>query len=137
MEQLAVSFAAANADSQIEFTSYISPDLPVICADRIKLKEVFLNLLRNASDATPKHGTIRLDATCGPDNIIVSVKDSGCGIKKEYLDDLFTPFVTHKQGGTGLGLAIVKRTVEAHHGTVQVQSELHRGSEFTVTLPIQ
>ena len=137
MEQLVLSFAAANTDSGIEFTSCISKDLPDIRADRIKLKEVFLNLLRNASEATPEHGTIRLDAACGQGNIIVSIQDSGCGIDKEYLDDLFTPFVTHKQGGTGLGLAIVKRTVEAHHGTVQVQSELHRGSRFTVTLPIQ
>lgn len=137
MEQLAVSFAAANAESGIEFTSYISPDLPDIRADRIKLKEVFLNLLRNASDATPQNGTIRLDATCDLGNITISIQDSGCGIEAEYLDDLFTPFVTHKQGGTGLGLAIVKRTVEAHHGTIQVESELHRGSRFTVTLPIQ
>ncbi len=137
MERLVLSFAVTFADSAVEFTSYLAPDLPVIQGDPIKLREAFLNLLRNASEAVKGRGFIRLDAVYRPqdDTIAVTVKDTGCGIPEEHLDDIFTPFVTHKQGGTGLGLPIVKRTVEAHQGTVSVASKAGSGTAFTVTLP--
>lgn len=137
MEQLAVSFAASLIDSHIEFTSRIAPDLPMLCADRVKLKEVFLNLLRNACEAAGDGGTIRLDAFCQDSMVIVTITDSGCGIRPEYMDDLFSPFVTHKEGGTGLGLAIAKRTVDAHKGQIHVESSVGAGTTFTVTLPVQ
>lgn len=140
MQQLAVSFAISMEEREIEFTSYIDPELPVICADRIKLKEVFLNLLKNGADAVSPDAitnkTVRLEAHFDKKQILVRVQDNGCGIEKCLLPDIFTPFVTHKEGGTGLGLSIVKRSVEAHGGQVTVRSSKGLGTVFEVTLPV-
>ena len=136
MEQLAISFAISLEEKDIEFTSYIDPSLPIIHADYVKLREVFLNLLKNAADAVSSKGTIRLDARLEKSSIVITIEDNGCGIEDSCLEDIFTPFVTHKEGGTGLGLAIVKRSVEAHNGQVKVRSSIGRGTVFTVTLPV-
>lgn len=136
MEQIAISFAISLEEKDIEFTSYIDPLLPVIHADYIKLREVFLNLLKNAAEAVSSNGTIRLDARLEKESIVVTVKDNGCGIESSCLGDVFMPFVTHKEGGTGLGLAIAKRSVEAHNGQIEVRSSIGRGTVFTVTLPV-
>ena len=133
---LCLSFAASCAETDIEFTSRISPELPVIQGDKVKLQEVFLNLLRNAGDAVSAHGTIRLEADTDDHFLKIIISDDGCGIPEEQLDEIFDAFVTHKTGGTGLGLAIAKRTIEAHGGTISVESELQKGSSFTILLPI-
>ena len=136
MQQLVLSFAASCADSDVEFTSYIDPQLPPITADPIKLREVFLNLLRNAREAVDVMGQIRLEATCSDTDICISIQDSGCGIAAEHLADIFTPFVTHKTGGTGLGLAIAQRTIESHKGSIEVSSQPGEGTTFLVKLPL-
>lgn len=140
LQQIAISYAASLVDTDIEFTSYIAPDLPSIEGDSIKLKEVILNLLRNAADAVDSQscaGTISLFAACDiPANqIILKVRDSGCGIPEEHLADIFTPFVTYKQGGTGLGLAIANRIITAHHGRISAESTPGIGTTFTIILP--
>lgn len=146
MEPLVLSFAASIADSPVEFTSRLDPEFPPFCGDPIKLREVFLNLLRNAAEATVstanpdqenRKSYIQLLAFSENGNIIVTVTDSGCGIPEEFLSDIFQPFVTHKQGGTGLGLALSKRIVESHSGQISVQSTEGMGTTFTVTLPIK
>ena len=140
LKQIAISYAASLVDTNIEFTSYIAPDLPFIDGDRMKLKEVILNLLRNATDAVNTislPGTVSLSASCDTtcSQIILKIHDSGCGIPKDHLADIFTPFVTYKQGGTGLGLAIAKRIVTAHHGDISAESLPDSGTTFTITLP--
>lgn len=136
MEQLVLSFAISCSDSDVEFTSYLDPELPEIFADPVKLREVFLNLLRNAKEAIHGAGSIRLEARHTDSTIHITIRDSGCGIPEEYLSDIFTPFVTHKTGGTGLGLAIAKRTVESHNGNISVSSQLGTGTTFTIMLPV-
>jgi len=137
MEHLALSFAASLVDTDIEFTSKIDPLLPVINGDKIKLKETFHNLLKNAKDAIAISGTINLHAYAKNNDIIVEITDTGCGIPSEHLASLFTPFVTYKQGGTGLGLTIVQKTIAAHNGNVHVKSVPGAGTTFIVTLPVQ
>lgn len=136
MERLVLSFASFCADTSIEFISRLSSNLPEIQADHIKLQEVFLNLLKNAFEAIEGPGTIYLNAYFQAPYIRVDIQDSGCGISPASLENIFQPFVTYKSSGTGLGLAIVKRTVEAHHGTVSVQSSSEHGTVFTVLLPM-
>lgn len=136
MKQIVLSFAADCTSSSIEFTSFVDPALPAIQADPIKLREVFTNLLRNAKEAIIDAGTIYLKAICSENNIVVTITDSGCGIPAHYLNDLFQPFITHKEGGTGLGLAIAKQTIDLHQGTIAVASVPDKGTTFTVTLPI-
>lgn len=133
---ICLSFAASCTDSEIEFTSSISPTLPVITGDRIKLQEVFLNLLKNARDAVSENGSIRLDALTENHALKIIISDNGCGIPSEQLEEIFDTFVTHKSGGTGLGLAIAKRTIEAHKGCINVESTSGKGSRFTVLLPV-
>lgn len=115
---------------------HLDEQLPVIRGDRVKLRQVILNLLRNAQEAITPPGQIYLEAFCRNGHIFISMKDSGCGIPREYMDTLFDPFVTHKPGGTGLGLAIIRQIIEAHQGTVQAESIPGKGSTFTVILPV-
>ena len=103
-----------------------------------QLKQVFWNLLSNAADATGDGGTIRvlLDADESRDEAVFRVQDWGCGISHEIRDRIFEPFTTTKERGTGLGLALVMGVVDAHEGTVEVESALGSGSLFAVRLPL-
>ena len=144
LKQIVLSYAASIADSSIEFTSYIAPDLPYIQGDATKLKEVTLNLLKNAFESFPSNipGTIRLEADSikskadDSRHLRIRIQDTGCGIPPEHLDTIFEPFITYKSGGTGLGLALSKRIIEAHNGSLQVSSTIGIGTTFTILLPI-
>ncbi|MBI5884010.1 MAG: HAMP domain-containing protein [Elusimicrobia bacterium] len=118
------------------------PDMPGVPADRGQLKQVFTNLIDNAVKYTPEAGVVRVHAAVGKGEVRVTVEDSGCGIPAEHLPRIFERFYrvdkarSREQGGTGLGLAIVKHIVEAHAGSVAIQSEPGQGSTFSFTLPL-
>ena len=110
-------------------------------ADPHQLKQIFLNLIHNASLAMENGGVIEVEAreeapTDGQAVIVVEVKDNGCGIPATMLTDIFAPFFTTRENGTGLGLAIVKQIIEGHQGMVAVASTVGTGTTFTVTLPM-
>jgi signal transduction histidine kinase len=110
-----------------------------IRADRHRLLRVFNNLIRNACEAMAKSDEKRVTLAVKPNGSALrwEISDTGCGIPAELLPRIFEPFVTHgKSSGTGLGLAIAKAVVEAHQGTISVQSS-DRGTTFTLDLPIQ
>jgi signal transduction histidine kinase len=121
-----------------------------ILGDSQQLQEAFCNLIDNAIDAMPMGGTltIRMHQMCGrrtpapqsdePDSYAVDIVDTGQGIPRDMMDQIFQPFFTTKKAGrgTGLGLAIAAETIRAHGGAVAVESEPGKGSHFTVTLPI-
>ena len=136
MGQICLSFAASCVDTDIGFSSLIAPDLPSLTADRLKLHEAILNLLKNAREAISSAGSIRLEAVLKDQMLQITISDTGCGISPEYLDTIFDPFVTYKPDGTGLGLAIVRRTITAHAGTVTVTSSCGKGTSFLLLLPI-
>lgn len=136
LSHICLSFAASVADSDIEFTSHIPDELPVIYGDSLKLREAVLNLLKNAKESISHSGRISLDSYLKDNLLYIKISDTGCGIPSEYLETIFDTFVTHKPEGTGLGLAIVKRVMEAHGGTVRVTSQIHEGTSFTVSLPV-
>jgi CheY-like chemotaxis protein/two-component sensor histidine kinase len=111
-------------------------------ADVVRMTQVFLNLLDNASKFTPEGGSIWITAEQAEDGAIVRLKDTGAGITPEELPRLFQMFyqirrsTTGTQGGLGIGLALVRLLVELHGGTVEAMSEGNdRGSEFVVRLP--
>lgn len=139
LKQLVLSFAASSEASNIEFTSCIAPELPFLHADSSKLREVLLNLLKNAFEAIPdsSDGSVRLNADTVSDGrwLRIRIQDNGCGIPAERLEEIFTPFVTFKSGGTGLGLPLSRRIVEAHGGTLQAGSSPNTGTVFTILLP--
>lgn len=115
-------------------------ELPSISADKQQLKQVILNILLNAIDASPEGAEITLRAEL-PKNeshsILLSIKDRGEGIEKEKLDKIFLPFFTTKVNGCGLGLSICKRIIEEHHGDIHVESEEGKGSTFYIRLPLR
>ncbi|TMA36124.1 MAG: GHKL domain-containing protein [Deltaproteobacteria bacterium] len=112
---------------------------PTVQADAEKLRQVFANVVDNAIDAlatVPEGRRIDLFVENGNGLATVRVRDNGCGIAPEKLDRIFNPFFTTKERGTGLGMAISKKIVEAHEGAIEVASEVGRGTEFKVTLPM-
>jgi len=136
LEQISLSFAATIADSEVEYTSKISPSINQITGDKTKLQEVFLNLLKNAFEAASPDKTIYLEASSDENFVSIRIHDTGCGITKEQLPSIFEPFVTYKKNGSGLGLAICNNIVKAHGGIISVESTVKVGTTFTVSLPI-
>lgn len=102
-----------------------------------KLQQVFLNILLNAEQSTPKGGTITVTLTRRDARYRITFADTGSGVPSKELDKIFEPFYTTKPAGSGLGLAIVKRVVEDHGGDVAVSSRLESGTSVTVTFPVR
>lgn len=139
-EQVAFHRAAAEAKN-IRLHLEDLPALPTIQASPQGMEEVFTNLITNAIKYSPKDGQITLSATIENDYVAITVRDTGFGIPEEDLEEVFTRFYRVKDSntrtihGTGLGLAIVKSIVNAHHGSIKVESKLGQGTAFTVLLP--
>jgi PAS domain S-box-containing protein len=120
------------------------PDLPQIYADKRRTVQILINLISNAIKFTPQGGLIEVSADSGRDAlanfVFFSVKDNGCGIKKEEQEKIFEKFVQvaagEKVGGTGLGLAITKAMAVLQGGRITVESDAGRGSVFRVGLPL-
>lgn len=110
-------------------------------ADPEKLNQVLINLIDNAIKYTPDRGTIAVSASEEADRVLIEVRDSGIGIPREDLSRIFERFYrvdrtrSRELGGTGLGLSIVKHILEAHGGTVSVESEIGKGSRFILIFP--
>ncbi len=132
-----------SGQKNISIDFQIPPNLPRVWADRQSLKEIFSNLLSNAVKYTGDHGEIIVSAKQREDFVEISIADSGIGIAPQDISKIFDEFYRSQNAksynveGTGLGLAIAKEIVEAHHGNILVQSELGRGTTFTVLLPKQ
>ncbi|MGH7899176.1 MAG: sensor histidine kinase, partial [Candidatus Binatia bacterium] len=113
---------------------------PTVSVDGDKLRQVFANVIDNAIDAlapVAEGRKIELFIENGrPNQTTVRIRDNGSGIPPEKLGKIFNPFFTTKEKGTGLGMAISKKLVEAHEGTIEVESEPGRGTEFTIVLPL-
>jgi len=110
---------------------------PPMQLDLEKMRRVFLNLTLNAVDAMPKGGTLTITSTRSRDNVRITFKDTGEGMTTETLTKLWSPLFTTKAKGMGFGLPIAKRLVEAHGGSISVETKVGKGSTFTVTLPIK
>lgn len=138
LKNIAVSFAIAldSEDTDVEFTSQIPSNLGDFTGDKVKLEEVFLNLLQNAKESIAGEGIIHFLASRDKDILTIQCKDTGCGISEEIIDYIFEPFKTYKEGGTGLGLSLSKRIIESHGGSISVESKVDEGSVFTIKLPI-
>jgi two-component system NtrC family sensor kinase len=141
LHELIESARQQPAYDPIQIVEQIAPDLPQIEADPAQLPNIFVNLMDNAADAMPDGGTLTIQADPSPDHrsVVVQVKDTGCGIPPEHIKQLFSPFFTTKPvgQGTGLGLSIAYGIVKMHQGTIQVKSQVGKGTTFTVTLPVR
>ena len=118
----------------VEVVQQVEPDT-VINADRDQIRQVLLNLITNGYDSMPDGGVLDVSARSSGDSAQITVTDTGMGMDEETKANIFTPFYTTKSRGIGLGLAVTKRVVEAHGGTISVQSTPSVGTSFTVTVP--
>jgi two-component system sensor histidine kinase HydH len=131
-----LDFLAPTArQSSVEIKWFADPDLPLVKLDRDLFEQCLLNLMINAEQAMPEGGTLTLIAQRDDGGVRFDVIDTGCGIPAEQLAKLFRPFHTTKTNGHGLGLAIARKIIQAHGGTIDVQSEPGRGTKFTIHLP--
>jgi len=112
--------------------------LPIILMDREQIKQVALNLLLYAVQAMPEGGILTLRGQNSEDGqwIRISIQDSGMGIPSEDMNKLFDPFFSTKEGGVGLGLSITHRIIDQHHGNIEVESNLGKGTLVALWLPI-
>ena len=112
-----------------------SLEAPMVKANAEQLRQVFLNLFTNATDAMPQGGKIDVSTTIANKNVIFTVTDTGMGIPQNALEKIFDPLYTTKINGTGLGLTVSRSIVEEHGGTIEVESEENKGTTFTIRLP--
>jgi len=142
-EGLVSMFRPLAEKKNIDLRSQISPDLPLLRQDAGKLQQILSNLLSNAIKFTPEGGRVLLKADAEPLHVVVTVTDTGVGIAAEDQELIFEKFrqagnpLTREHAGTGLGLSIVRELSKLLGGEVALQSELGRGSTFTVRLPLQ
>ena len=133
---------ARSIDKRIEVVHVRSDSPATIEGDATFLQNALLNLGLNARDAMPDGGTLRLvvesssrEGAAPGGSVTIRVADTGCGMSKDVVDHIFEPFFTTKDEGNGMGLAAVYGTVDAHGGSIAVDSEPDRGTTFTITLP--
>ncbi|MBL8012798.1 MAG: HAMP domain-containing protein [Candidatus Omnitrophica bacterium] len=127
-------------EKDIDVTVKILPEAAFISGDKVHLRRLFFNLIHNAVKFTPSGGTIIIVFQADTKSAVVSVSDTGIGIAQEDMSKLFTKFfrVPKAQGfeGTGLGLNIAQAIAQAHQGEISVQSQISKGSTFSVSLPL-
>jgi signal transduction histidine kinase len=141
--QIFQEYEAVAEDKHLHLRLLLAPDLPPVELDRRKCERIIINLIANAIHYTPPDKEIRVKTQAGDGEVIFVVEDEGIGIPKEDLPHIFERFYradharSTNQSGTGLGLSIVKEMISAHGGTVTVESEVNRGSTFTVHFPLE
>jgi signal transduction histidine kinase len=118
----------------ILMTQELPTELPLINADAERLKQIFLNLFKNAIEAMPSGGTLSVSAFPQAQNLVINISDTGSGIPEGV--DIFQPFTTTKPHGSGLGLSVVRELLSAHGGTISYTSKKGDGTTFQIVLPL-
>uniref|UniRef100_C5D7G3 histidine kinase n=1 Tax=Geobacillus sp. (strain WCH70) TaxID=471223 RepID=C5D7G3_GEOSW len=122
----------------VQIVADFAPHVPFIYCEPNQLKQVFINILKNAIEVMPKGGevTVRINRL-DDSHIRISITDQGCGIPQDKIKKLGQPFYTTKERGTGLGLMVSYKIIEEHQGKIDVESEVDVGTTFHITLPIE
>jgi signal transduction histidine kinase len=142
VEDVVRSMRGQTDSSGQTITERIDPDLPLVEVEPDRIRQILVNLVTNAHEYSPENASIVVSAWVVDAAVQVDVKDDGPGIPPEQVEHIFERFVrgdaglTQRVGGTGLGLAISKSLVELHGGTLAVDSEVGRGSTFSMRLPL-
>ncbi|MDG3005814.1 two-component system sensor histidine kinase NtrB [Paludisphaera mucosa] len=115
--------------------THFAPDLPGVAIDADAFKQAVLNLMLNAEHAMPEGGELILTTRRDGPFVVLDVIDTGCGMAEDVRSRIFDPFYSTRKGGTGLGLPTTRNIVEAHGGSIEVQSVPEKGSRFSIRLP--
>lgn len=147
VEELTDFFGPMARAHNIEIKTYLPGDLPPVALEREMFKQALLNLMLNAQQAMSggdgkvpdgaagQGGELTIQAAPEPNGVSLSLIDTGRGMPPEVVEKVFKPFFSTRKGGTGLGLPTVRKIVEAHGGRIELQSEVGRGTKFTIHLP--
>jgi signal transduction histidine kinase len=120
---------------EVGIESLLSPDLPAVAVDVMRMEQVIVNLALNAVQASPESEKVSIRTSMVDKNIVIDVADCGSGISLDHRAKVFDPFFTTKKEGIGMGLAIVKKIVEAHKGTLEILDNAPKGTIFRFMLP--
>jgi two-component system, NtrC family, sensor histidine kinase HydH len=129
-------FGPVLTEQHIQVKRSLNTNLPNGFFDPGQIKQVFLNLIKNAVEAMPEGGTLTLQTDLTQQGILIKISDTGSGIDPQIREQLFRPFVSSKKKGTGLGLAVSYKLVQDHNGDIQVDSS-GQGTTMTVILPLE
>jgi len=121
--------------NRANFKMELSDNLPLFHADKMQMKQVFVNLIQNAILSSGDDCTIHISTLIVDARIRIAISDNGSGISSKDLKKIFEPYFSKREKGTGLGLAIVKRIVEQHEGIIGIKSKEGEGTTFTLTFP--
>jgi len=131
-----LDFVAPKASRQgIEIHSTLDPTVPTTQADPKLLKQAILNLVLNAQEAMPDGGELLVRTATDPGGVCIDITDTGVGIPDHHLAKVFNVYFSTKQGGSGLGLAATRRILELHGGTIDLETQIGKGTHFTIHLP--
>jgi two-component system NtrC family sensor kinase len=141
LDGMILLISTATKKKLITIIKNYASNLPPAQIDREQIKQVILNMLLNAIDATPENGKITVKTRSftkpgGEPYVQIEFTDTGCGIPGEHIEDIFNPFFTTKNTGSGLGLSISNQIVQDHKGYIDVESQLEKGSSFFINLPV-
>lgn len=139
IDEIIANVKYSSGNKTVNIKKSLDKALPMILIDKAQIEEVITNLVINAIQAFTSKGEVTIKTKTSASSMIIEVTDDGPGIPKENMEKIFRPFFSSKGygKGTGLGLSIVKRIINEHKGTVKVQSQIGKGTTFTVQLPIQ
>jgi signal transduction histidine kinase len=131
-------FTPTARSANIDIKTFLPADLPALMLNKEMFRQALLNLMLNAVQAMPNGGELTVQAAVDNKHVDLSLIDTGAGIAPDVLPKIFRPFFSTKAkaGGSGLGLPTTKKIIEAHGGVIEVQSEVGKGTKFTIRLPI-
>jgi signal transduction histidine kinase len=135
VEEMTDFFLPTARMANIDIKLYLPADLPSVPLEREVFKQALLNLLLNAQQAMPDGGEITVQASAEPGTVWLHLIDTGQGMPPDVAARAFEPFYSTKPGGSGLGLATARKIIEAHGGTITVQSAVGHGTKFSIRLP--
>ncbi len=136
VEELCDFYEPTAATKGVVIRTYLAPDLPSTAIDADLLKQALLNLILNAEHAMPSGGELILKTRSDGSSVVLDVIDTGVGMTEEVRTQIFSAYFSTRPAGSGLGLPTARKIVESHGGTLTVQSEPGKGSQFTVRLPM-
>lgn len=129
-------FAPKASEAGIELVTYLDPELPSVVLDRESFHGALINLVLNAEQAMPRGGQLVVRTGTTSSGVALELIDTGLGMDKKTAGQVFDAFFSTKPGGSGLGLPTTRKVIEAHGGRISVQSEVGRGTKFTIDLPL-